>query len=361
MTTSRPPPKYDYQKPGESFDSENGNTQSEILSQVNKKPQTPETGIPQNASVTIHYNSDDEYPSGLPVIVIGPPATSTERAVIPLNHAKRTSKPRRFIRRARQTYTGRKRRTTTTAPVIQPCQPNFTASVYGAKDNDDYMKQLIPRQGEEQTSQTGSIAGQLGSAAGQLGEQVHQAGQVSGQLGQHASNLGNAAGQIGTSTQNIGSSVQQVGANPVTLPQNAGAVAQNLGQIGQGVGQIGQTTGELAQMGGQGALAASQMVQEGLTQAPPGKLDDRFGGTVENDFDMSGASSDPRFRIDDIIHQMSLEINEVGTEAAAVTVATVDYIGTRQRFNADRPFIFLIRHEPTSASLFWGLIANPLE
>lgn len=75
--------------------------------------------------------------------------------------------------------------------------------------------------------------------------------------------------------------------------------------------------------------------------------------------DVTGASDDPRFRIDDIIHQSWLEVTETGTEAAAATVSAVDYSGDSVAFLANRPFLFFIRHEVTLAPIFWGVIADP--
>jgi serpin B len=65
------------------------------------------------------------------------------------------------------------------------------------------------------------------------------------------------------------------------------------------------------------------------------------------------------FEIGDIIQQVFLEINEVGTEAAAVGATLVDYFGDFTNFVVDRPFIFFIKHEITGTLLFWGTIVDP--
>nr|CAD7574086.1 unnamed protein product [Timema californicum] len=54
-----------------------------------------------------------------------------------------------------------------------------------------------------------------------------------------------------------------------------------------------------------------------------------------------------------------MEVSESGTEAAAVTAGTIDYIGGGKVFKVDSPFFFFIRHEATLASLFWGMIVDP--
>ncbi|XP_066993462.2 uncharacterized protein [Anabrus simplex] len=76
-------------------------------------------------------------------------------------------------------------------------------------------------------------------------------------------------------------------------------------------------------------------------------------------FDLTGASEDSRFRIDDILHEMWLEVSETGTEAAAVSAGTVDYSGDVKLVLVDRPFLFIILHEETRAILFWGAIVDP--
>lgn len=59
-----------------------------------------------------------------------------------------------------------------------------------------------------------------------------------------------------------------------------------------------------------------------------------------------------------------IEVNEEGTEAAAVTgvvVMTVTGISSSrpEQFTVDRPFLFAIRHDTTGALLFVGQIADP--
>lgn len=68
---------------------------------------------------------------------------------------------------------------------------------------------------------------------------------------------------------------------------------------------------------------------------------------------------DGNFEIGDIIQQVFLEVNEVGTEAAAVGTTLVNYSGDFKNFVVNRPFIFFIRHEITGALLFWGTIVDP--
>lgn len=94
------------------------------------------------------------------------------------------------------------------------------------------------------------------------------------------------------------------------------------------------------------------------------RLDDRvdafnnFTKVDDKDVFLTGAAGD-NLRVDDIIQQVVITINEKGTEAAAVTASTIDYMGGSKNFIIDRPFVFFIRHEATAATLFWGTVAKP--
>ncbi|XP_055343151.1 plasminogen activator inhibitor 2-like [Paramacrobiotus metropolitanus] len=59
-----------------------------------------------------------------------------------------------------------------------------------------------------------------------------------------------------------------------------------------------------------------------------------------------------------------IDVNEEGTEAGAASVAVMDLMGRddsfrEARFIADRPFIFIIRHNSTNTILFMGHINHP--
>ena len=69
--------------------------------------------------------------------------------------------------------------------------------------------------------------------------------------------------------------------------------------------------------------------------------------------------------IEDIIHKSFIEVNEEGTEAAAVTVVTVGFgsstgsISVPPVFKVDHPFIFLIQERETGQILFIGKVIKP--
>ena len=82
--------------------------------------------------------------------------------------------------------------------------------------------------------------------------------------------------------------------------------------------------------------------------------------------DFSGISKEPDIFISDIIHKAFVEVNERGTEAAAVTAISVvgASIGPRKEppiFRADHPFLFVIQDSQTKTILFIGKLMNPKE
>ena len=63
--------------------------------------------------------------------------------------------------------------------------------------------------------------------------------------------------------------------------------------------------------------------------------------------------------ISDIYHKTFIEVNEEGTEAAAVTVVEVGENAMPSGFYANRPFVFVIRDDRTKSVLFIGKVENP--
>uniref|UniRef100_A0A8C9DUQ6 Serpin family B member 1 n=1 Tax=Prolemur simus TaxID=1328070 RepID=A0A8C9DUQ6_PROSS len=77
--------------------------------------------------------------------------------------------------------------------------------------------------------------------------------------------------------------------------------------------------------------------------------------------DLSGISGARDIFISKIIHKSFVEVNEEGTEAAAATagVATFAMLMPEENFVADHPFIFFVRHNPSSTVLFLGRFSSP--
>jgi serpin B len=79
--------------------------------------------------------------------------------------------------------------------------------------------------------------------------------------------------------------------------------------------------------------------------------------------DFSGLATEKAQKLYDVIHQAFVDVNEEGTEAAAVT----GHVGGNAPgpvfqtvvFRADHPFLFLIQDKRTGAILFLGRVVNP--
>jgi serine protease inhibitor len=78
--------------------------------------------------------------------------------------------------------------------------------------------------------------------------------------------------------------------------------------------------------------------------------------------DFSGMTGNRDFYIGDVIHQAFIDVNEEGSEAAAVTVVSMlgKSVGAEPMvFNANHPFLFIIIHKPTNSILFMGRVSIP--
>ncbi|MCD6420160.1 MAG: serpin family protein, partial [Synergistetes bacterium] len=80
--------------------------------------------------------------------------------------------------------------------------------------------------------------------------------------------------------------------------------------------------------------------------------------------DFSGMTGNKKLKISKVIHQAHVDVNEFGTEAAAATAVVMKLkaatpIGKVFRFDANRPFVFMVIHSSTGSILFVGRLANP--
>lgn len=80
------------------------------------------------------------------------------------------------------------------------------------------------------------------------------------------------------------------------------------------------------------------------------------------DFTAMGKGSG-HLKIDYVKHKTYIDVNEKGTEAAAVTVVAMEVtsVGPKQniQFTVDRPFFYAITEKDTGAILFMGTVKNP--
>jgi serpin B len=74
------------------------------------------------------------------------------------------------------------------------------------------------------------------------------------------------------------------------------------------------------------------------------------------------AISDARLSIAKVLQEAFIDVNETGTEAAAVSAATMEMqsieIPLPRPFHADHPFLYLIRDRKTGAVLFLGRVTD---
>jgi serpin B len=100
-------------------------------------------------------------------------------------------------------------------------------------------------------------------------------------------------------------------------------------------------------------LLNSQLKSMGMTDA-----------FVESLANLSGISDDMLY-VDFVKQNTFVEVNEEGTEAAAVTTIGIKLTSTDPQqtptFIIDKPFIFAIRERTTNTLLFIGQVVNPLE
>ncbi len=80
--------------------------------------------------------------------------------------------------------------------------------------------------------------------------------------------------------------------------------------------------------------------------------------------DFTGINRQGNLQIDYVKHKSFIEVNEEGTEAAAVTVVAIEVTsaGGSQplQFIVDRPFMYAITERSTGAVLFMGTVKNPV-
>ncbi|KFW88761.1 Ovalbumin, partial [Manacus vitellinus] len=71
---------------------------------------------------------------------------------------------------------------------------------------------------------------------------------------------------------------------------------------------------------------------------------------------LSGISSAERLKVSSAFHEASMEIYEAGSR---VVEAGVDDTSVSEEFRVDRPFLFLIKHNPSNSIFFFGRCFSP--
>ena len=79
--------------------------------------------------------------------------------------------------------------------------------------------------------------------------------------------------------------------------------------------------------------------------------------------DFSGITEEDKLYITDVLHKATITVDESGTEAAAATSVIMGIKSAMPEepvsLVIDRPFLYLIRHEPTGTILFMGRVVEP--
>jgi serine protease inhibitor len=79
--------------------------------------------------------------------------------------------------------------------------------------------------------------------------------------------------------------------------------------------------------------------------------------------DLSGINGTGGLFVSKVKHKTYIDVNEEGTEAAAVTAVEVELTSVGPDndfyFTVNRPFIFVIREKTTGVILFTGVVKNP--
>jgi serpin B len=81
--------------------------------------------------------------------------------------------------------------------------------------------------------------------------------------------------------------------------------------------------------------------------------------------DLSGISAVHDLYLSGVLQEATLEVDEKGTEAAAATIMMMPVTGLGEDpitpFRVDRPFLLMIRDQPTGTLLFLGRVMDPGE
>ena len=89
---------------------------------------------------------------------------------------------------------------------------------------------------------------------------------------------------------------------------------------------------------------------------------DAFASSADFSGIVDPSDSGERLFVDFVIHQANISVDEQGTEAAAATALRLGGGGPPNEpvdFFMDRPFIYIIYHQPTGAILFLGRVLDP--
>ena len=84
-----------------------------------------------------------------------------------------------------------------------------------------------------------------------------------------------------------------------------------------------------------------------------------LGIAFDNEANFKGINKETDLFISSVFQKTFIEVNEEGTEAAAVTGVAVGVTSAPPSFVADRPFLYIIRERFTGVICFMGKVGNP--
>ncbi|MCL2679091.1 MAG: serpin family protein [Dehalococcoidia bacterium] len=157
----------------------------------------------------------------------------------------------------------------------------------------------------------------------------------------------------------------------VELPYEGGEIAMLVLLPGAGNFKAFEDSLDMSMVNG--AVAALENMTVNLS-LPKFSFDSSFGlkqalesmgmrQAFSDSADFSGITGTKELYIADVVHKAFVKVDETGTEAAAASGVIINATSVQVNqvtFNADRPFIFLIRDIPTGSILFVGRVMNPV-
>jgi serpin B len=78
--------------------------------------------------------------------------------------------------------------------------------------------------------------------------------------------------------------------------------------------------------------------------------------------DFSGMTGSKDCFVGAVVQKASIEVNEVGSEAAAATSTGIElniFVPPKTPFHCDRPFLFVIKDDLSGMVLFTGRVVDP--
>jgi serpin B len=130
------------------------------------------------------------------------------------------------------------------------------------------------------------------------------------------------------------------------------------------VGQLDQAIGALQSM--QVDLSLPKFKFDWSAALPDALKALGMTDAFDDQADFSGMDGAKDLYISNVLHKSFVAVDENGTEAAAATAVAVAGMAAPVQqnpveFKADRPFLFLIRDNPTGTILFMGQVMDPVQ